>query len=302
MRRRPPLSEDDSLSGAFRSRSTTGFGSGCHRYRGRPGVELVHAHTPSASGMAGQRLAGKLDTRSSRRITRNERVRRVRLVQRCRVSGPLQRRELRTLVPGPCRHRYRAKRARSDPSPGSIGLDTTVTVVPNGVDTTAFAPMPRTSASDTTSRMVHSWATPAATVTRNLDEIVTACEGLDVTVVFAGDGPARESLEATAEHSDADVRFLGFLDRVELPELYSALDVFAFPSPVETQGLVALEANAAGRPSSVSTPAHSRHYRGRRNRLHLRRRRYRRLPSSYRARPRRAGTSSRALSRPARYD
>ncbi|MEF8774544.1 MAG: glycosyltransferase, partial [Halobacteriales archaeon] len=45
-----------------------------------------------------------------------------------------------------------------------------------------------------------------------------------------------------------DVRFLGFLDREELPAFYTALDVFAFPSPVETQGLVALEANACGTP------------------------------------------------------
>ncbi len=45
-----------------------------------------------------------------------------------------------------------------------------------------------------------------------------------------------------------DVRFLGFLERDELAAFYSALDVFAFPSPVETQGLVALEANACGTP------------------------------------------------------
>jgi glycosyltransferase involved in cell wall biosynthesis len=71
---------------------------------------------------------------------------------------------------------------------------------------------------------------------------------MDVTVLFGGDGPARESLEAQARAVDADVRFLGFLDRAELPAFYSALDVFAFPSPVETQGLVALEANACGTP------------------------------------------------------
>ncbi len=33
-----------------------------------------------------------------------------------------------------------------------------------------------------------------------------------------------------------------------MPAFYSALDAFAFPSPVETQGLVALEANACGTP------------------------------------------------------
>jgi glycosyltransferase involved in cell wall biosynthesis len=70
----------------------------------------------------------------------------------------------------------------------------------------------------------------------------------EATVVFGGDGPARGHLERRAAEMDADVRFLGFLDREELPAFYSALSVFAFPSPVETQGLVALEANACGTP------------------------------------------------------
>lgn len=69
-----------------------------------------------------------------------------------------------------------------------------------------------------------------------------------MTVVFGGDGPARETLERRAEDVDTKVVFLGFLEREELPEFYSALDVFAFPSPVETQGLVALEAIACGTP------------------------------------------------------
>ena len=73
-------------------------------------------------------------------------------------------------------------------------------------------------------------------------------DGTRPTVVFGGDGPARGDLMARAEGLDADVRFLGFLDREELPAFYSALDAFLFPSPVETQGLVALEANACGTP------------------------------------------------------
>jgi glycosyltransferase involved in cell wall biosynthesis len=71
---------------------------------------------------------------------------------------------------------------------------------------------------------------------------------MDVTVVFGGDGPARETLRQRAADRDVDARFLGFLDREELPAFYSVLDAFAFPSPVETQGLVALEANACGTP------------------------------------------------------
>ena len=73
-------------------------------------------------------------------------------------------------------------------------------------------------------------------------------DGVRPPVVFGGDGPARAGLMRRAEDLDADARFLGFLDREELPAFYSALDVFAFPSPVETQGIVALEANACGTP------------------------------------------------------
>ncbi|AKH97734.1 glycosyltransferase [Halanaeroarchaeum sulfurireducens] len=83
---------------------------------------------------------------------------------------------------------------------------------------------------------------------KNLDAIFEATADLDVTVVLAGDGPARESLEETAAALDVDAIFLGFLERENLPAFYSTLDVFAFPSPVETQGLVALEANACGTP------------------------------------------------------
>jgi glycosyltransferase involved in cell wall biosynthesis len=85
---------------------------------------------------------------------------------------------------------------------------------------------------------------------KDLGAILAAVDGLDpdLTVVFGGDGPARETLERRAAEVDADVRFLGFLEREELPAFYSSLSAFLFPSPVETQGLVALEANACGTP------------------------------------------------------
>ena len=43
-------------------------------------------------------------------------------------------------------------------------------------------------------------------------------------------------------------RHLGFLDRKALPDLYADADIFVFPSPTETCGLVALEALASGVP------------------------------------------------------
>ncbi|MGB9952987.1 glycosyltransferase [Haloarcula marismortui] len=215
-------------------------------------AELVHAHTPFSLGMAGQRLAGKLDIPfvASYHTPTSE------YAEYVSFNGAV---ESAVRSSAESYERWFLGRADTVIAPSeraathlreSIGLDTTVSVVPNGVDTTVFEPVDTTDFRDR-------YDLPDGPIVgytgrhgyeKCLADIITACEGLDVTVVLGGDGPARETLEATAEHSDVDVRFLGFLDRAELPELYSTLDVFAFPSPVETQGLVALEANCCGTP------------------------------------------------------
>ncbi len=73
----------------------------------------------------------------------------------------------------------------------------------------------------------------------------------DMLLVVAGEGPAREALcqQAGRLGLDAQVRFLGYLDRrTELPDAYGAADLFVFASRTETQGLVLLEAMAQGCP------------------------------------------------------
>ena len=70
-------------------------------------------------------------------------------------------------------------------------------------------------------------------------------------LVIAGEGPAEASLKRSlAERGLSQaVRFIGYLDRAqELPDCYAAADVFVFASRTETQGLVLLEAMAAGLP------------------------------------------------------
>lgn len=70
-------------------------------------------------------------------------------------------------------------------------------------------------------------------------------------LVIAGEGPAKEAYMqqvtdmGLAEH----VSFVGYLDRdSELVDCYHAADLFVFSSRTETQGLVLLEAMAAGTP------------------------------------------------------
>lgn len=72
-----------------------------------------------------------------------------------------------------------------------------------------------------------------------------------LTLVVAGEGPALPTLKAQAEKLGiaARIRFVGYLDRqTELPDCYASADLFVFASRTETQGLVLLEAMAAGLP------------------------------------------------------
>jgi len=214
-------------------------------------ADVVHSHTPFSLGMAGQRLASKIDAPlvASYHTPTGE------YAEYVAFSDML---ESAVQTSAEQYERWFLDRAAMVIAPSErtatyirdLGVDVRVTALSNGVDIDFFAPpgdsdfrdrydLPDGPLVGYTGRHGHE---------KCLGDILTACEGLDVTVVFGGDGPAREDLEQAARTTDLDVRFLGFLDRAELPELYAAMDVFAFPSPVETQGLVALEANCCGTP------------------------------------------------------
>lgn len=213
---------------------------------------VVHAHTPFSLGYAGVRLARRrgLPLVASYHTPSSEYAeylapgeRSARLLER--ASERYERWFLghTDLVVAP-------SESTREHIVGSVGVDTPVEVVPNGVDIEQFRPVdPRAF------RRRHDL--PAGDLVgytgrhgyeKRLVDLVDAAADLDVTLVFGGDGPARPDLEARASRRGVDARFLGFLDRDELPAFYSALDVFGFPSPVETQGLVALEASACGTP------------------------------------------------------
>jgi len=90
---------------------------------------------------------------------------------------------------------------------------------------------------------------------KNLDDLIAAAPYvLDKipTAVFAivGTGPYGDRLHRVVKKNGLSqhILFTGFVADENLPDYYAASDVFAFPSTYETQGIVALEAMAAGTP------------------------------------------------------
>jgi glycosyltransferase involved in cell wall biosynthesis len=87
-------------------------------------------------------------------------------------------------------------------------------------------------------------------VEKDVDTLVSAFQSAHTALgdraVFcvAGDGPRASAVREALPFG----RHLGFLPRHTLADLYADADLFVFPSPTETCGLVALEALASGVP------------------------------------------------------
>ncbi|HYM14416.1 MAG TPA: glycosyltransferase [Dehalococcoidia bacterium] len=129
-----------------------------------------------------------------------------------------------------------------------------VVVIPYGVDTDRFAP----GASPDNARVTVG-AVARLSPEKGLDTLLRAVaalgnRGLRLSVLLAGDGPERQSLEALARalHLDDDVRFLGELPHDSVPDVLRQIDIFAMPSTAEGFGVAALEASAAGVPVVAS--------------------------------------------------
>lgn len=135
-----------------------------------------------------------------------------------------------------------------------LGVTVRVEIIPSGIDLTQFSSGTRNAALRA-SLGVQNGERMLLFVSRlarekNVDLLLDAMRASTVPVrlVIAGDGPERATLEARAiEYRISDrIRFLGPVERRCLPDLYASADAFVFPSVTETQGLVLVEALAAG--------------------------------------------------------
>lgn len=90
---------------------------------------------------------------------------------------------------------------------------------------------------------------------KNIDRIVDAAAGLpEIEFLLVGDGPMRDALERRASRLP-NVRFTGWLSRLELMSVLDSCSLLLLPSEFETFGSIALEALARGRPALVSSAA-----------------------------------------------
>jgi len=92
-------------------------------------------------------------------------------------------------------------------------------------------------------------------VEKNLEVLLrsfAAASGeVKAALVLVGDGPRREALERLAGSLGISTRtfFAGAVSPAKMPDFYAGADLFLFTSLTDTQGLVLVEAKAAGLPA-----------------------------------------------------
>lgn len=137
------------------------------------------------------------------------------------------------------------------------GLTERVTTVPTGID---LAPYQQ--ADGQVVRRQSGWEGKKVLVSigrlateKNFETLLAAAARVmarrdDVQLVLIGDGPQRKELERTVRSLgiQARVTFTGRLPFEQVPGTLKAADLFCFASVTETQGLVTMEAMAAGLP------------------------------------------------------
>lgn len=146
----------------------------------------------------------------------------------------------------------------------SYGLDRNFVVIPTGVDARLFRPRPEEAAvyrKDLARRYPGFGKGPLLLYAgrigqeKNLSLLAAAMSTLvarfpELRLLMVGDGPRKTELhqEFRRYGLQDQVLWTGFQPRELLPVIYSAADIFVFPSTTETQGLVTIEAMLCGTP------------------------------------------------------
>jgi glycosyltransferase involved in cell wall biosynthesis len=138
----------------------------------------------------------------------------------------------------------RARAARLNPN---------VELVPNGVDTERFAPLPGGRRRGTPARVLYVGRFSAE---KNLDTLVAAAADVarrrPLRLVLVGGGPLEPALRAQARAAGLEIDFRGVVPQERLPGVYQDADAFVLASFTEGHPKVLIEALAAGVPCVAS--------------------------------------------------
>lgn len=127
-----------------------------------------------------------------------------------------------------------------------------MTVVPNGVDTQFFHPVPR-ARSNVVKLLSISRLVPRKNIPTLIAAVQTlASKDLPVSLVVAGTGPEEREIAALARSSAGIVQFVGLIDEQRKRELLGDADAFVQLSVREGLSIATLEALASGLPCVVS--------------------------------------------------
>ena len=147
--------------------------------------------------------------------------------------------------------------------------DAAIAILPNGVDATFWRGAPTNDRDGRTGEVVFVSAMRLtrkkrpATLLRAFAAAARLTAGAPrIRLIVAGDGPDRVALVRHARElgMEAQVEFRGHLDRLALRRLYGGAHAFVLPSELESFGLAALEARAAGLPVIARLAAGARDF------------------------------------------
>ena len=81
---------------------------------------------------------------------------------------------------------------------------------------------------------------------KQIDELITACAKLNLSLAIVGDGPLFTDLQTLAIKLKANVTFLGLQNQLQLPLTYQQSKVFVLNSQIEATSYALLEARSSG--------------------------------------------------------
>ena len=225
-------------------------------------VDLIHAHTPFSMGMAALAiaklgrypLAGTFHTMINNKqivdayYAKNKFLREMTSKYMCKYAVFFYKQCNTTIVPSESIKKLMA----------NAGVEN-IHVVPNSVDVHAFNP--NVDGSSTRKKLGLSNRDKVilyvgrTSKEKRLEDLLKAVKVLSskdnrIKLVIAGAGPALDHYKHLAVKLGIgnSTKFLGMVPHDKLPEIYAMSDVFSIPSTFETQGIVALEAMASGKP------------------------------------------------------